>query len=591
MIYSKKLTICIILISMAFTFSGVLNAAQVEVKRPNVLLIVGDDMAFGDIGAFGSEIETPTLDYLAKEGIKFSNFHATPVCSVTRSELLTGANNIEVGLGAFDYAVYPPAKGKRGYEGYLNDNALTIAQILKDAGYNTYTTGKWHLGGTHGAGKGPHEWGFSRSYGIYVGGSNHWNQEVMLPDVKDPVTAKALKDGKIPKVSKEVFQENGKEVERPVGVYSNDLYTSKMIEFMEKDRTSGKPFFAYLAYTTAHFPIQAPSTLIDKYYATYYKLGYEGLRKSRFKAMKKRGIISNKASYHDGKTDGTGNLVKSWSDLSDEQKKHQARIMATYSAMIDDQDRHISKIFDYLKETDTFNNTLIIYLTDNGPEGIDLRGKLSNPLLRNWVDSNYSGTFSNIGNGETNWQIGTTWANSATGVLSWWKGFVGEGGMRTPLIIRPPVSTQFNRKNSLSDVLVSVKDIPMTILDYVGIRHPGNKYKKRIIAVPSGVSMKKFLEGSANRVRTDKDWLAFELFGNKYVIIGEYKATRLRKGQYGDGTWHLYNIINDPGETKPLESKHPERLKKMISLYNAYADTRGIVPVAEDWNPYSAVSH
>ena len=202
------------LMSLIFTVASAQIATADE--RPNILLILGDDMAFADIGPFGSEIETPTLDQLASEGLKFTNFRATPVCSVTRSEILTGANNIQIGLAAFDYAVYPDAAGKPGYEGYLTDNAVTIAQLLQDEGYSTYTTGKWHLGHpTRNTGKGPKAWGFDRSYGIYVGGSNHWNQEVMLPDEKDPATAEAVKKGQIPKISQEEFHEDDRLVTRP----------------------------------------------------------------------------------------------------------------------------------------------------------------------------------------------------------------------------------------------------------------------------------------------------------------------------------------------------------------------------------------
>jgi arylsulfatase A-like enzyme len=581
--FKKHLILCFGLAAACSVYAG---------DRPNILLLVGDDMAFGDIGPYGSEIETPALDKFAKEGIKFTNFRATPVCSVTRSELLTGANNIQVGLAAFDYAVYPPAKGQPGYEGYLTDNAVTIAQLLQDAGYNTYTTGKWHLGGKPGhGGHGPTKWGFDRSYGIYVGGSNHWNQEVMLPDASDPYTAKTLKAGKIPKPTLEAFHMDDKAVTRPDGVYSNDLYTSNMIDFLKEGHKSKKPFFAYLAFTTAHLPIQAPKELIDKYYDTYYQLGYEGLRKGRYDAMIKNGVIPKDTQYHDGKTDNTGHLVKSWADVPEDQKRIQARVMATYAAMIDSQDQHIAKILDYLESVDELDNTLIIYLTDNGPEGTDLRGTLGNPLLLKWVKANYSEKFEDVGQANANWQIGTTWANSATGVLSWWKGYVGEGGIRVPMIIRPPKGDQFKRHDGQTNAHMSVKDIPATILDYAGVSFPGNTYKGHKVAKATGVSARPFLEGRQDVIRTEDQWTAFELFGNTYVIQGNYKATKIRTGMFGDGQWHLYDILKDPGETTPLEIKDPKRLEKMMGLYAQYAKEMGVYPVEDKWNPYSAISH
>ncbi|MGI9370793.1 MAG: arylsulfatase [Ruegeria sp.] len=558
--------------------------------RPNIILVLGDDMGFADIGPFGSEIETPALDALARDAIKFVNFRATPVCSVTRAELLTGANNIQVGLAAFDYAVYPDAQGKPGYEGYLTDNAVTIAQLLQDAGYNTYTSGKWHLGHpTRNTGRGPNAWGFDRSYGIYVGGSNHWNQQVMLPDSKDPATAEAIKEGRIPKVSLEEFQEDGTLVTRPDGVYSNSLYTSKMIEFLESGRDSGKPFFAYMAFTTAHFPIQAPEELINKYYDMYLELGYEGLREQRYESLVKHGIISRSAKYHDGKDDNSDNLVVPWSSLSPENQKIQARIMATYAAMIDSQDQHIKMLFDYLDSIGELDNTLIIYMTDNGPEGTDFRGKLSNPLLNKWVLANFDQSLDAIGSADALWQIGSTWANATTGVLSFWKAYVSEGGVRVPIMVKPPEGFEFAGAGEATNAVMSVKDVPMTILDYAGVEASGKRYQSPGMVTPSGVSMRPFLEGKQDFVRGEDQWVAFELFGNTYVIQGNYKATRIRTGMFGDGEWHLYDIVADPGETTPLENDQPKKLEELKRLYGTYAEQMGVVTVAEDWNPWTVV--
>jgi len=155
-------------------------------KKPNILLLVADDTAFGDIGAYGSEVHTPNMNKIANAGIRFTNFHVSPVCSVTRSMLFTGNDNIEVGLGSFDYSIYPPTKGKSGYEGHLTENAVTISELLSDDGYEVYKSGKWHLGGEESGGKGPLGWGFTKEFGILSGGSNHWNDLAMTPYFHDP---------------------------------------------------------------------------------------------------------------------------------------------------------------------------------------------------------------------------------------------------------------------------------------------------------------------------------------------------------------------------------------------------------------------
>ena len=353
-----------------------IGRAQKPAARPNILLIVGDDIGFGDLGISGSITRTPNLVRLAEEGVTLTNFHASPVCSVTRGMLLTGNDSIDIGLRAFDYALYPPAKGKPGYESYLTRTTVTVAELLQDAGYRTYMVGKWHLGGAEHGGQGPHEWGFDRSYAIYTGGSNHWNQGVFHVNVDDPEVAAQVKAGIIPK---EPFYEDGQEVERPIGIYSDDLYTSKMLEYLEQGRKSGQPFFAYLAYTTAHAPLQAPDFLIDKYVEHYLELGYEGLKRARFESQKVHGIIPKDAPYP---STADNDLLRPWSELSDGERRREARMMATYSAMMESQDYHIGILLNYLHETGQRDDTLVIYMSDNGPEGLSDHGELSSPEIR-----------------------------------------------------------------------------------------------------------------------------------------------------------------------------------------------------------------
>ncbi|PHS36774.1 MAG: arylsulfatase [Sulfurovum sp.] len=550
------------------------------VKKPNILLLVGDDTAFGDIGAFGSEVKTPNMNKLANAGVRFTNFHVSPVCSVTRSMIMTGNDSIEVGLGAFDYSVYPTTRGKKGYETYLTDAAVTIPQLLQDNGYEVYKSGKWHLGGDKPGSKGPLELGFTKEFGIYSGGSNHWNNLAMTPDFKDP---NGLSKKRI-----EEWTLNGKPFDRPTGVYSGEIYTNQMLEFIKEGVKNKKPWFAYMAFTTAHFPIQAPNGLIMKYYDNYLKLGYAGLKKSRYESLKEHGLISHKATEAP-----FNNLTKKWDSLSQKDKEKQAKIMATYAAMIEDQDNRIGQILEYLKKSGELDNTLIIYVTDNGPEGLEpTNPKTGNPEFAKWIENQFDSSFEAIGTANSQNVIGTSWANAATGGLQWWKWFIGEGGIRVPMMLVPPgaFNAKYARAGEKSTAVAYAKDIPMTILEYANIKHPMTKYKGRDIVPPSGVSMKGFMDGKSEEVRTDNDWWAFELFGNGYVMQGEFKAMKVRTGMFGDGEWHLYNVVTDPSETHPLEKKYPKKLKEMIALYKSHTTKNNIIPVDKDWNPFQGAS-
>lgn len=548
--------------------------------QPNILLLVGDDIAFGDLGAYGSEISTPNMNRLADAGVRFTNFHASPVCSVTRAMLMTGCNNIEVGLGAFDYSFYPPTKGVPGYEGYLTKNAVSISELLNDAGYEVYKSGKWHLGGEALGGDGPLGWGFTKEFGILSGGSNHWNNLAMTPDFSDPNGLNVKR--------KEHFTLNGDHFERPEGIYSGELYTEHMLNFIKQGHSENKPWFAYMAFTTAHFPIQAPPELIDKHYQKYLDLGYAGLKKSRYESLKQHGLITETAIeplFND--------ITFKWESLSQSEKEIQAKVMATYAAMIEDQDNRTGQILDYLKESGQLNNTLVIYLTDNGPEGFEAtHPKTGNPEMAKWIATQFDQSFEAVGTANSEHTIGVSWANAATGGLQWWKWFIGEGGIRVPMMIVPPgaFSGNYSRAGEISNAVISVKDLPMTILDYAGIEHPNTSYKNRKIVMPSGITARPFIEGTSDIVRSESDWYAFELFGNGYIMQGNYKAIKVRKGMFGDGEWHLYDVVADPSEMKPLEAEMPDKFKTMKSLYQAYASAHNIMEVDQSWNPFKAAS-
>jgi len=464
---------------------------------------------------------------------------------------------------------------------------VALPELLRDAGYHTYHVGKWHLGGVHG-GWGPHEWGFERTYGIYAGGSNHWNASDMLPNTHTPSYKQTMEEGKVPPLNEMLYFEDGRQVQRPLGIDSDDLYTSKMIEYLESNRGSGDPFFAYVAFTTAHLPIQAPSGRAAPYIDLYASLGFEKLKRARYNGLVASGIVPEDAPFPP-----TNPIARAWDSLSREQQNEQAFIYANYAAMIESQDFHIGRLLDYLRETGELDNTLVVYMTDNGPEGTDAYGVLGNSGLQTWMEANFSSDLAVLGTGTSNRQIGIEWANASTGGLQWWKWFVTEGGIRVPLIVKPAANFPMAgiAPGDVTRDFATVHDLPMTLLEYTGVNHPGDHYHQREIVPPAGQSMMPFLNGTTDRPRPEDAFIHFELFGNAYVVKGNYKAIKVRTGMWGDGTWHLYDTVADPAETQPLEDKMPELLTELVGSYEAYATPRGIMDVADDWNPMKELGH
>ena len=250
-----------------------LTAASTADTRPNILLIIGDDMGFSDVGAFGSEVATPNIDALASEGLRFTNFHVGATCSPTRSLLLTGVDNHRSGLGNMHEFLSEAQRGQPGYEGYLNKSVVTITNLIRDTGYSTYMTGKWHLGADEGYR--PHDRGFDQTYSLLQGAGSNYNS----------TSAGEGEGGDL------TFTSNGIIVERPDGIHSNELYADKLIGFLDPEQNADKPFFAYLSLQTAHWPHQAPREFIDKY-RDVYSAGWDAIREQRIEKLKSLGIVS-----------------------------------------------------------------------------------------------------------------------------------------------------------------------------------------------------------------------------------------------------------------------------------------------------------
>ncbi len=312
-------------------------------SRPNILLIVADDLGYADLGVYGSDIRTPNINALAAEGILFTQFHTSPLCAPTRAMLLSGNNNHVAGVGRMNASgplqIYVP-----GYETHLSDRIAPLPRLLKEAGYHTYTTGKWHLGDEKE--HSPTAAGFERSFNLMHGGANHFN------------SVGFTEGGSL-------YRENGEAVPWPDGAYSTDLYTDRLINSIDAGKDDGRPFFAFAAFTSPHWPLQVPDEDLDLY-AGRYTEGYDRLREERFASLKAAHIIPEASELPPRNPD-----IRPWTDLTPEQQRSEARKMQLYAAMVENLDRHVGKLVDYLKSNGLYENTLIIFMSDNGAAGED----------------------------------------------------------------------------------------------------------------------------------------------------------------------------------------------------------------------------
>jgi arylsulfatase A-like enzyme len=333
--------------SAALLFA-VVTPSGAQDSPPNVLLIVADDMGYSDIGPFGGEIATPTLDALAKEGLQLTNFHVLASCSPSRSVLLSGMDNHRAGLGTMSEMLPEHAKGKPGYEGYLNHRVAALPEVLKANGYRTYMVGKWHLGEDETTI--PHARGFDETFVLVGGGGSHWSDRQMVTPIV-PVE----------------YSRNGQEVRSlPKDFYSTKNYTDNLIEWIKRDQDNDQPFFAYLSYTAPHDPLHAPQEYIDKYQGAYDG-GWDALREKRLNRLQELGIIDK-----DAKPFPRLPTVKAWEDLPEEERAMAARDMEVYAAMVDYMDGQIKRVIDQLKASGEYENTLIIFFSDNGANGASL---------------------------------------------------------------------------------------------------------------------------------------------------------------------------------------------------------------------------
>ena len=563
-------------------------------KRPNILVIVADDTGWSDLGAFGGEIAAPNLDALADTGRVLTNFRVSPMCARTGAALLSGADHHRVGLGsqgesvgsmvAQDDALSAPWGGRNaygygnvpaGYRGHLLANALSMAELLRDGGYHTYVVGKWHLAWRVAApdaqvrtpfrlepGALPGARGFERSFVLVNGSAAHFAPS-------NPPTPLDIA----------LYAEDARTfpaAELPRDYFSTKTFTDKLIGYIDADRRDGRPFFAYAAYTAPHWPLMAPRADIDAQRGRYDD-GYEAVRARRVARMKRLGVIPETFREHPGVAGpaegGTG--PKRWSELDAAQRTRESRLMEVYAAMVANLDANVGRLLAHLKSIGAYDDTLIVFMSDNGAEG-------EPAVLRRAPGAALDNSLANLGRPGSAAAYGARWAEVSAAPFRFYKGFAGaEGATVAPLIVRMPGQAS---ARASGDATLHVVDLLPTLLDAAGLPRPGPTWRGREVVPIEGVSMAASLraDGAFRPIRSERSVLADELLGGAYVMRGRWKLSRQAPPSDApvmrrDVPWRLYDLVADRGETTDLAAARPAIVSELLDEWQRYVERVGVV--------------
>ena len=531
--------------AMLLAVSGVMisSAARAEdTSRPNIVIIVADDLGFSDLGAFGGEIRTPHLDELARAGLRLTDFHAAPTCSPTRSMLLSGTDNHTAGVGAMAELALPSARAPAwGYEGVLTQRVATLAERLAAGGYFTTMAGKWHLGLK--PDEDPRSRGFATSFALLQGASNHFGGGVG-PDNNPHFTATYTQDGKL--------------VELPDDFYSSDYFTTRLISQLDA-RPKDTPFFAYLAFTAPHWPLQAPQQDIERYKGSYDK-GWAALREERLTRMKRLRLIPDDIIPAPFSTN-----EQAWGELTAEQKRTESRKMEIYAAMVDRLDQNVGRLVARLKASGDYENTLIFFTADNGAAGEDAELFAGMPGIGPYLETR-DNSYERMGSKESTIFYGPHWAQAATAPSRFQKGLMTEGGTRVAAFV---TFSRLARQKTISSVFSNVMDIVPTVLDITATPN-GDIVEGRRVAVIRGKSMLPYLSGTQNEVHASEESVSFELHGQRAVRQGNWKLVWLPK-PWGDASWALYDLTMDAAEQTDLSTRYPSRKQALMDAWTVFA--------------------
>ena len=521
-------------------------SAQDQAAPPNIVLIILDDVGLTDLGVTGGEAATPAMDALAGEGVVFANFNTAPMCAPSRAMLMTGVVSHDAGVANLPETTPDNLQGQRGYEGRLTRRAATLAEHLRPAGYQTFITGKWHLG--HDGDSLPSARGFDRSFILDASGADNWQDRPYL----------AYYD-------RAEWWADGASAQRPDGQFSSTFLVNQMLAYLG-GRDRDRPFFAVIGFQAVHIPVQAPREIVEIYDGVY-DAGWDGLAARRHAGAIARGLIPADApapAFPEG--------LRDWDGLDANTRAFVTASMEVNAAMLDATDREIARLVAALREEGAYDNTVFVIVSDNGPEH-------NRPDLHRgtefWLDMvGYSRNPETLGGPQTYAWIGTEWAKAAAGPGAFFKMHAGSGGMNVPLIVSGPGVS----RRGVSRDFAFATDLVPTLLEYAR----ADPVSAEI--APAGQSLAPLLAGRGDAPRLPQTPVGMEAGGHAALFLGSLKLVR-NVAPYGDGQWRLFDWTADPGETLDLAVTRPEDFRQMMVAWDVFANRHAIQPVDPDYTP------
>lgn len=520
--------------------------AVTQAPSPNFLIVVADDMGWSDIGVLGGEIRTPTLDSLAREGTVMTQYYVAPTCSPTRSMLMTGLDNHPAGVGTMHSLAAPNQTG-RNYAAQLHGDVVTMAEALAGKGYETLMSGKWHLAVDEA--QRPHNRGFDRSFSLLPGGASHFADQRWL----NPTEAV-------------VYLEDGEPAPIPADFYSTINYTDKLLQYLE-ERDQSRPFLAYLAYTAPHDPLQVPDDWLDRYRGAYAD-GPGAIRQARNERQKAAGLFPADGQLWEPPQLPwiLPNKLDPWDERDDEERFESERRMEIYASMVELMDQQLARVIEHLRDRGDLENTYVLFFSDNGASS-------SAPSIypgntAEWLAENWSLATEDFGQPGSFAVMSREWATVANTPWRLFKGAVGEGGIRSPFIVRGPRVPAGVFNSALSHV----SDVAPTLYALAGVVPEQDPlFSGKLL--PQGIPLHSVWTGDSESAR---DGFAVELFGSRAIRSEDWKATMIRPPQ-GSGRWELFDLGKDPGETTDVGAQHPQLLQRLQGDYQQYAQQNGVI--------------